>query len=134
MDLRVNVAAVAVAVACVFVVASGVSSAPRSEAPAGGATAEQRSMFASSVASEEPTWRRQAENDFPSDLWSQRDAFHGHEAQSVRDLAGSANVPYEEVIRAIDEDVRLTSARRGGAPPIERSARAVPCKPRPFYD
>lgn len=135
MDLRVNVAAIAVALGCGFLVASRVSSAPREEASAAGASAEQRAMFAASVAAEEPGWRHQAENDFPSDLWSQRDAFHGHEAQSVRELAGSANVPYEEVIRAIDEDVHRTPARpRTEARPVERSAGAVPCKPRPFYD
>jgi hypothetical protein len=126
MDVRVNVIAVVVAIACVGVVASRVSSAPHTEAgPV--ATKEQRAMFAASIGGNEATWRRQAEQDFPSDLWSQRDAFHGHEAQSVRDLAGGTHVPFEEVIRAIDEDVRHT---RG----IERSARAIPCKPRPFYD
>ena len=126
MDLRVNVIAVVVALACVGLVASGVSSAPRKE-PGPAATPEQRAMFAANVAGNEQTWRRQAEQDFPSDHWSQRDAFHGHEAQSVRDLAGSAHVPFEEVIRAIDEDVHRTRN-------IERSARAIPCKPRPFYD
>jgi len=133
MDLRVNAAAVIVALACVFFVASRVSSAPRKEA-ARGASTEQRATFAASVAGGEPTWLRQGEEDFPSDLWSQRDAFHGHEAQLVRDLASAANLPYEEVIRAIDEDVRRSAARPRGAAPIERSARAVPCKPRPFYD
>lgn len=134
MDLRVNLVAGALALACALVVASRVSSAPRQEAGAA-ASAEQRAMFAANVASEEPTWLRQAEQDFPSDLWSQRDAFHGHEAQSVRDLAGRANVPYEEVIRAIDEDVRRTSSRpHADGAAAERSAGAIPCKPRPFYD
>ena len=126
LDLRVNVIAVVIALACVGLVASRVSSAPRTE-PGTAATAEQRGMFAANVAGGESTWRRQAEQDFPSDLWSQRDAFHGHEAESIRDLASSAHVPYEEVIRVIDEDVHRTRA-------AERSARAVPCKPRPFYD
>lgn len=130
MDLRVNVLAAVVALGCALVAFSRVSSAPRKATDAaatGTATTEQRGMFAANVAGGEATWRRQAEQDFPSDLWSQRDAFHGHEAQSVRDLAAGSHVPYEEVIRAIDDDVHRTRA-------TERSARAVPCKPRPFYD
>jgi hypothetical protein len=126
MDLRVNLIAAVVAIVCVGLVASRVSSAPQPDAGPP-ATREQRAMFAASIGGNESSWRRQTEQDFPSDLWSQRDAFHGHEAQSVRDLANSSHVPYEEVIRAIDEDVRRT---RG----IERSARAIPCKPRPYYD
>jgi hypothetical protein len=126
MDLRVNALAVVVLAACAAVVASRVASAP---APTAGppATPQQRARFAAAVAADEPAWRRQAEQDFPADLWSQRDAFHGREAQSVRDLAGGARVPYEEVLRAIDDDVHKA---RGP----ERSAAAIPCKPRPFYD
>lgn len=134
MDLRLNVVAVAVALACTGIVVARVRSAPRG--PTGpAATAEQRAMFAASVAGDEPAWRRQAEQDFPSDLWSQRDAFHGQEAQSVRDLAGPAHVPFEEVIRAVDDDIHRASARPGAdTTAVDRSARAVPCKPRPFYD
>ena len=129
MDLRINVIAAAIAVGCTALVVARVSSAPRDETgPA--ATPEQRAGFAASVSGNEPTWRRKTEQDFPSDLWSQRDAFHNHEAQSIRDLAGAAHVPYEEVIRAIDDDVR----KSGTVPGLERAAGAIPCKPRPFYD
>ncbi len=131
MDRRVNLLAVVVALACVLVVASRVASAPRKD-PGGFASAQQRATFAATVAGAEPTWRRQAEEDFPADLWSQRDAFHGHEAQSVREIAERAHVPYEEVIRAVDDDVHRTS--RAAARANERSADAIPCKPRPFYD
>ena len=134
MDRSLNVTASVVAVACLFVVLARLPSAP-DRAGRAAATAEQRAMFAATVAGDESSWLRQAEENFPSDLWSQRDAFHGHEAQSVRDLAGGANVPYEEVIRAIDDDVHRTSPRSHGEPAgPERSARAIPCKPRPFYD
>ncbi len=132
MDLRVTLpdaakaVAVIVTVACVVLVASRAASAPRPEAtPA--ATPQQRAMFALSVFGEEDGWRTQAEKDFPGDQWSQRDAFHGHEAQSVRDLAGNSHVSYEDVIKAIDDDVHKSRGQ-------ERSARAIPCKPRPFYD
>jgi len=126
MDLRVNLVAVAVALGCAGFVASRVSSA---DAPEAGSAAnpKQQAMFAATVADGEPGWRRAAEQAFPSDLWSQRDSFHSHEAQSIRDLAGGYHVPFEEVIRAIDADVHRSRD-------IERSARAIPCTPRPFYD
>ncbi len=129
MDLRIKLIASAFAAACALFVAKSVASAPREET-GGVATPAQRVSFSQSVASNEPTWRRKTEEDFPSDLWSQRDAFHNHEAQEIRDLAGAAHVPYEEVIRAIDDDVR----RSGQVPGLERAAGAIPCKPRPFYD
>ncbi|CAN5924539.1 hypothetical protein BH11MYX4_BH11MYX4_64190 [soil metagenome] len=129
MDLRVNAIAGLFAVGCTALVAVRVSSAPREET-GGAATPEQRFSFSANVSGNEPTWRRKTEQDFPSDLWSQRDAFHNHEAQTIRDLAGASHVPYEEVIRAIDDDVR----RSGKVPGLERAAGAVPCKPRPFYD
>ena len=132
MDLRINLIAGAFAVGCTLLVASRVARAPREEM-GGPATPAQRRSFAASVSGNEPTWRRKTEEDFPSDLWSQRDAFHNHEAQSIRDLSGAAHMPYEEVIRAIDEDVRLSGTL---APPERegRAAGAIPCKPRPFYD
>lgn len=134
MDLRANALAVVVVLACALVVASKVRSAPHSETRAA-ATAEQRAMFATNVADGEPEWRTRSEQDFPSDLWSQRDAFHGYEAQRVRSLAGGAGVPYEEVIRAVDDDLHRGSARAGtGKAGTDRGAGAVPCKPRPFYD
>lgn len=133
MDPRLNLAsacAVFVALACAGVVASRASSAPRPQAsPA--ATPEQKAMFAANIASEEEGWRTATEKDFPGDQWSQRDAFHGHEAESVRNLAGSSHVSLEDVIRAVDDDVRK-SRRRGREQ--DRSANAIPCKPRPFYD
>ena len=129
MDLRIKLIAVTFAAGCALFVARSVASAPREET-GGTATPAQRLSFSQSVASNEPTWRRKTEEDFPSDLWSQRDAFHNHEAQAIRDLSSTAHVPFEEVIRAIDDDVRLS----GKVPGIERAAGAIPCKPRPFYD
>ena len=127
MDPRIEALAVVVILACAELVASRAASAPRPPTGAPAAPA-QRATLAAQVAAEEPGWRMQAEKDFPGDLWSQRDAFHGHEAQRVRELAGASHVSYGEVIRAVDDDVHR-SVRDG-----ERSARAIPCKPRPFYD
>jgi hypothetical protein len=128
MNAKVDALAILCAVACTVVVAVRVAGAPRE--PSGPpATPAQRASFAANVSGNEPSWRRSTEQDFPSDLWSQRDAFHNHEAQMIRDLAAGAHVSYEDVIRAIDEDVR-----RGGQAGHDRAAAAIPCKPRPFYD
>lgn len=84
-------------------------------------------MFAANVMSQEDEWRLKVADDFPSDNWSQRDAFHGHEAAAVRDLAAGSNVTYEDVFRAIDDDIHRNRTR-------DRNANAVPCKPRPIFD
>jgi hypothetical protein len=97
--------------------------------PLRSATAEQRTYFAVSVVSQEDEWRGKAADDFPADDWSQRDAFHGHEAAAVQNLAGSSRVPYEDVLRAIDDDVH-----RDRGPGRNRSAGAVPVHPRPIFD
>jgi hypothetical protein len=91
------------------------------------ATAAQRASVAASIASQESSWRDQASDDFPADRWSQRDAFHGLEVDAVRRAASRFGVSYEDVFRAIDEDIHRSQKR-------ERNADAVPCKPRPIYD
>lgn len=115
-----------VAIACIGLVVSRAATAPAPPAPPA-ATPAERSGFASVIAGQEAEWREKAAGDFPADRWSQRDAFHGHEASAVRDLARSSGASYEDVLRAVDEDIHRA---RGG----DRNAEVVPCKPRPFYD
>jgi len=98
--------------------------APATSPPA---TTEASGGFAASIASREDEWREKAADGFPGDQWSQRDAFHGHESTAVRDVARSNGVSYEQVLRAVDQDIHRSRGR-------ERSAEAVRCKPRPFYD
>jgi hypothetical protein len=116
-----------VTASCVAIVVAKAATAPVPP-PLRAATAAERTMFAASVASQEDEWRAKAADDFPADSWSQRDAFHGHEANAVRDLAASSRVPYEDVFRAVDEDLHRGSRGR------DRSANAVPNKPRPVFD
>jgi hypothetical protein len=92
------------------------------------ATADERAHFAQQIAMHEDEWRRGGAADFPTDAWSQRDAFHNHEMGMVRDLAGAAKVPAEDVLRAIDEDLHRPK------PGVDRSAEVVPLKPRPIFD
>jgi hypothetical protein len=129
--LLAKLASVVVLVSSTAVVVGRVATAPAPR-PLPPATAEQRARFAATVASREEQWQREAAVDFPADRWSQRDAFHGHEAATVRELAGGAGVSYEDVFRAIDQDLHQTRARAPGS--RDRSAGAVPCKPRPVFD
>lgn len=126
MDQRINIGGVVIFVGLTILVATKVAGAP---APAGAiaATAEQKVIVAQAIAAEEPAWRRTVDQEFPADLWSQRDAFHGNEAGKAKDLAFANRIPVEDALRAIDEDIHKTRDR-------DRLARAIPCKPRPFYD
>jgi hypothetical protein len=128
LETLAKIVGACVTASCVALVVARAASAPappRLEP----ATAEQRAMFASSVRSQEDDWRAKAASSFPADNWSQRDDFHGHEAAAVRDLAASSHVSYEDVLRAIDDDLH-----RNASNGRERSANAVPCKPRPVFD
>ena len=95
-------------------------------------SAQDRAGFAAQIASQEDDWRGKAAKDFPQDNWSQRDAFHGHEANVVKDMARISGVPYEEVLRAIDDDLHHANGDRGRRQ--NRNVNAVPVKPRPIFD
>lgn len=123
-----KIAGALVTASCVALVVVRAATAP-APPPLPRATAEQRAMFASSIASQEDEWRNRAADDFPADSWSQRDAFHAHEAAAVSGLAASSRVSYEDVFRAVDDDIHRS---RGSG--RDRSANAVPCKPRPVFD
>lgn len=126
MDQRINIGGAIVFVGLTILVAVKVASAP-ALAGALRATAEQKAIVAMAIAGEEPGWRKTTEQEFPADLWSQRDAFHGNEASKAKDLAFANRIPVEDVLRAIDEDIHKSRDR-------DRLAGAIPCKPRPFYD
>ena len=83
--------------------------------------------MAARVAGREEEWRGKAADDFPSDSWSQRDAFQNLESDGVRDVARNAGVPQEDVFRAVDEDLHKHPSKKRGAD-------VVPLKPRPVFD
>jgi hypothetical protein len=97
------------------------------------ATAEERKGLANDIAGHERAWEDDAMRGFPSDLWSQRDDFHGLEFRGVFDVKGAHGVRLEDVLKAVDDDVHLRQAT-SPSDSDPRDARAVPCKPRPVYD
>lgn len=131
-DPRTSVIGIGVLVLCTAFVTAGVARAPAPR-PARTATPEERAEMALVVARSERDWRSDSAQHFPSDHWSQRDDFHGRESKKVEELAKEKGVRIEDVLRAVDEDLHRRAARTPDDPDA-RSASAVPCKPRPFYD
>jgi hypothetical protein len=131
-DLRTKLAALFVSLGCVAVVTFRLATAPE-PVPRRAATPAERAELAALVNAAEGGWRDETTQNFPSDHWSQRDDFHGREFRKVVELASSKNLRVEDVLRAIDDDIHRRQAT-GPTSPDFRNARAIPCKPRPFYD
>ncbi len=131
-DLRTILVAAATAIACVVIVVVKVATATAAQIKRA-ATPAERAEIARTIAASEPSWTDESTQAFPEDHWSQRDDFHGHELGQIQKLATDKGVRVEDVLRAIDEDIHRRAVTRSDAPD-DRHARAVPCKPRPFYD
>ncbi len=129
---RTTVLAALVAVLCFTTVVVKVARAP-APVPRRAATLAERAELARAIAAREERWNDESVQSFPRDLWSQRDDFHGRESEEIVKLADERGVRVEDVLRAIDEDIHRRAATSSDAPD-DRRARAVPCKPRPFYD
>lgn len=127
--------AVAVALGCTLVVIVRVATTPPPKT-ARPATPAERAEVAQAVAQSEREWSMETAKNFPADVWSQSDDFHGREWKRVLELAGDKGIRIEDVLRAVDDDIHRPPRRHnlilGGFQ--DRHANAVPCKPRPFYD
>lgn len=131
-DLRFSLPAFAIAVGCALVVIVRAMAVP-APPPRRTATDAERYELAASVAASEPEWLNEVTQNFPADHWSQRDDFHGREYRRLMELSDKKGVRLEDVIRSVDDDLHARRVTNPNAPDT-RAARAVPCKPRPFYD
>jgi hypothetical protein len=87
---------------------------------------EEREKIGNALAALEPSWAERAAEAFPGDVWSQEDDFARIEHEQAQAQARKYGASMGDVLRAIDESLRIRSAgRRVGV---------SPCKPRPFYD
>jgi hypothetical protein len=126
-----SVATLVIVVCTGYVAFAAVSAPPPpSDRPA---SAEERVAIAKEIADREQAWKDEAVRGFPSDLWSQRDDFHGLEVRGVFEVKGAHGVRVEDVLKAVDDDLHHGPATSPGDVDW-RNARAVPCKPRPVYD
>lgn len=91
---------------------------------------ERHAVFAQ-LAGEEPRLRKQAEHDWPTDPWSQDDAFHNLELGRVQAVAGFRRTAPSEIFRALDDGMR-----QGWPLPPGAALRTTvpPCRPRPITD
>lgn len=132
MDLRIGFAATAVTIGCAVLVTARVAFAPGPK-PLRKATPEERTEIAQVIAGAERNWANESAKSFPQDHWSQRDDFHGREYRKVNELVKEKGVRVEDILEAVDDDIHRRAAMNPESAEI-RHARAVPCKPRPFYD
>jgi hypothetical protein len=128
--------AVVVAVSCTLLVVVRVATAPAPKT-ARAATVAERADVAQAVANNEREWSMDTSKNFPADVWSQSDDFHGREYKRVLELAQEKGIRIEDVLGAVDDDIHRPHRRSNfiiGGGMFDRHAHAVPCKPRPFYD
>jgi hypothetical protein len=132
VDLRFSLPAAGVTAvsAAVLVIRAAIAPAP---VPARKATAAERREIAHEIATQEHEWEKQVRENFPRDDWSQSDDFHGREFKELVKQSRERGVRIEDALRAVDDDLHQLKASGPNAPD-PRSAHAVPCKPRPFYD
>jgi hypothetical protein len=88
---------------------------------------ETRAMF-TELAYAEKGLRRDAVKDFPTDPWSQDDAYFNLEQQRARTIATSKKVRFSDALRAVDVGMH---AHLPGSEAMRKGIE--PCRPRPIY-
>jgi hypothetical protein len=121
------------AAACTFAAARAVVAAPPPVPPPAN-EAVQRAAFID-IAEHEREMRQDAAKSFPTDPWSQDDAFHDLERKRAITFARGHSVRTGDVLDAIDRGMRegwaqTEEAGRTSAPLV---ATVPPCRPRAIY-
>jgi hypothetical protein len=132
LDASLAAPATLVALLATGIVVARTLTAAAPPPPAARATANDKKLVALIVSTDEVAWNNLAVQAFPEDHWSARDDFHARELKKLKELANDRKVPIEDLLRAVDDDLHRARSRPDA--PDARGARAVPCKPRPFYD
>ncbi len=94
------------------------------------ASDQERKQAFWDIANGERQMRRDAVHDFPTDAWSQDDAFHNSEFKKARDIANDKNVRLMDVLAAIDDGMHALWPRPRGA---FMNPTGPPCRPRPIH-
>jgi hypothetical protein len=132
LGFRTTAVALAVVIGSAMVVTARAALAPNPPIRRVATDAERKAL-AEGIASQEPKWTKDTTQHFPADLWSQRDDFHSLELRKMVELSREKGVRIEETLRAVDDDLHRRAAKNDSASD-DRNVRAIPCKPRPFYD
>ena len=96
--------------------------------PAAEADEKTRRDAFRTIAYDEPPARGKAAHQFPGDIWSQDDDYHGQESKKMRSYAGEHQVRLDDVVRAVDEGMKNGWTPRGLMKPG-----VPPCRPRLDY-
>ena len=94
------------------------------------ATADEKKKAFWDMAQSEHDMRKDAIHDFPTDAWSQDDAFHNSEFKKARDWGNDHGVRLMDVLIAMDEGMHAGWPRPRGA---FMSPTVPPCRPRQIY-
>jgi hypothetical protein len=100
---------------------------------------DERHAVFGQLAIDEPVKRKEAEHDWPTDPWSQDDAFHNLEFRRIQELANHRDTGPSEVFRALDDGMRErwpspTDVNAGAMRPGGMRTTVPPCRPRPITD
>jgi uncharacterized membrane protein YqiK len=98
--------------------------------PAKVATEETRHQAFLEITKDEASQRAKGAESFPVDAWSQDDAFHHSEWESVESVAKRDGVRFADVLRALDDGMR---EHWPTAPDVTIRDTVPPCRPRPIY-
>jgi hypothetical protein len=112
---------------CALAFAAALFTTPAPSAPH--AAPEAMAKAAANMGAHEADFRKTSAKEFPTDPWSQDDAFHEKEAREARSYAGSHSLSLGEVLDATDADLRARAAR-GDSTFV---ATVPPCHPRAIY-
>jgi hypothetical protein len=114
-------------VVCAIALGRALSASARALPP----PADEAAMHAAAVdmISHERELRVQAAKDFPTDPWSQDDAFHSSESKKAHEYAAAHRLPLTDVLDSLDHEIRARAAH--GDRTI--TATVPPCHPRAIY-
>lgn len=90
--------------------------------------AVKRQAFAD-LRTHERELRRKSAQDFPTDPWSQDDAFHAYETERARAFADNHHITLSDVFDGLDVGMRALRARGDRT----MTATVPPCHPRAIY-
>ena len=94
------------------------------------ATDDEKKKAFWDMATSEHDMRKDAIHDFPTDAWSQDDAFHNSEFKKAREWGDKHNVRLMDVLVAMDEGMHAGWPRPRNT---FLSPTVPPCRPRPIY-
>ena len=112
---------------CVLAFGRALTSPVKAPRQLGGEDLRRRAYL--NLVNHETESRRKAVEDFPTDPWSQSDAFQALEAGTAQSFADAHHISLSGVLLGLDQGMRTDRARGAGV----LTASVPPCHPRVIY-